>query len=175
MKNRTLRLAATVAIALFLAASLSECAPTESNLSNAQREQAIQRLQAARELDLGNAIDPAVGPAASGDYSIRADRAEQGMNELEHGRDVSEAQIDEASFVPPKSLSPADRAELIRELQQAKNLDDRGWWDWTRDPIIAQDFSVQEKKASRAIKDLETDQQLSRSEIDEGFEVHQYH
>ncbi|MGC2274562.1 MAG: hypothetical protein WA571_00985 [Candidatus Binatus sp.] len=123
---------------------------------------------------MGNALDPAVGPAASGDYSIRADRAEQVMNDLEHGQDVSQAQIDEASFVPPKSLSPALRSELIRELQQAKNLDDRGWWDWTRDPIIAQDFSVQEKKASRAIKDLETSQQLSWSEIDAGLEVPQY-
>ena len=139
-----------------------------------QSEQALQRLQAARALDLGNALDPAVGPAASGDYSIRADRAEQVMNNLEHGQDVSQAQIDEASFVPPKSLSPALRSELIRELQQAKNLDDRGWWDWTRDPIIAQDFSVQEKKASRAIKDLETSQQISRSEIDEGLEFPQY-
>ncbi|MGC1192311.1 MAG: hypothetical protein WA861_17070 [Candidatus Binatus sp.] len=174
MKNRTLRLAATIASALFFAASLSACAPTESEVSSVQSEQALQRLQAARALDLGNALDPAVGPAASGDYSIRADRAEQVMNDLEHGQDVSQAQIDEASFVPPKSLSPALRSELIRELQQAKNLDDRGWWDWTRDPIIAQDFSVQEKKASRAIKDLETSQQLSWSEIDAGLEVPQY-
>ena len=174
MKNRTLRLAATIASALFFAASLTACATTESNVSSAQSEQAIQRLQAARELDLGSAIDPAVGPAASGDYSIRADHAEQVINDLEHGQDVSEAQIDDASFVPPKSLSPAQRGDLIRELQQAKNLDDRGWWDWTRDPIIAQDFSVQEKKASRAIKDLESGQQLSWSEIDEGLEVPQY-
>ena len=107
MKNRTLRLAATIAIALFFAASLSACAPTESNVSSAQSEQALQRLQAARALDLRNALDPTVGPAASGDYSIRADHAAQVMNDLEHGRDVSEAQIDEASFVPPKSLSPA--------------------------------------------------------------------
>ncbi len=169
-----LRLAVNIATALCLAASLSACAPAEANVSVAQKQRTLQRLQAAREIYLKNASDPAVGPAASGDYSIRADNAEQVINDLEHGQDVSQAQIDEASFVPPTSLSPAERAQLIRELQAARNLDDRGWWDWTRDPIIAQDFSVQEKKAARAIKNLETSRQVSWSEIDQGLEVPRY-
>jgi hypothetical protein len=171
----TLGLAETfIAAALCFAPSLSACAPAGSNVSVAQEQRTLQRLQAAREIDLKNASDPAVGPAASGDYSIRADNAEQVMCELEHGQDVSQAQIDEASFVPPTSLSPAERARLLRELEEARNLDDRGWWDWTRDPIVAQDFSVQEKKATRAIKDLETRRQVSWSEIDQGLEVPQY-
>jgi hypothetical protein len=53
-------------------------------------------------------------------------------------------------------------------------MDNRGWWDWTRDPVIAQDFSVQEIKANRAIKDLETNRQVSWSEIDEGLRVPRY-
>ena len=96
------------------------------------------------------------------------------MNEIEHGQYVSQPQIDDALFVPPKSISLAQRAELIHELEDARNRDDQGWWDWTRDPIIAQDFSVQEKKANRAIKDLETNQQVSWSEIDQGLEVPRY-
>jgi hypothetical protein len=174
MKNRTLGLAATIASALCFAASLSACAPTESNVANAQSERTLQRLQAAREIDLSNAKDPEVGPAASGDYALRADKAGQVMDDLEHGQYVSQSRIDEATFVPPKSLSPADKAQLIRELKDARNLDDRGWWDWTRDPVIAQDFSVQKKKADRAIRDLETDQQISWSEIDEGLAVPRY-
>ena len=174
MKNRTLRLAATVAGALCFAASLSACAPTESNVSLAQNERALEGLQAARQTDLRNAKDPEVGPAASGDYSLRADQAGQVMDALEHGQYVSQSQIDAATFVPPKSLSSAQKAELIRELQDARNLDDRGWWDWTRDPVIAQDFSVQKKKANRAIRDLETDQQISWTEIDEGLELPRY-
>jgi hypothetical protein len=174
MKNRTLRLAATIASALCFAASLSACAPTESNVSNAQSERTLEHLQAAREIDLSNAKDPEVGPAASGDYSLRADKAAQVMDDLEHGQYVSQSQIDAAMFVPPKSLSPAQKAQLINELNYARNLDDRGWWDWTRDPVIAQDFSVQKKKANRAIRDLETDQQISWSEIDEGLAVPRY-
>src|ERR1700675_3981920 len=174
MKNRTLGLAAAIASALCFAASLSACAPTESNVAKAQSERTLERLQAAREIDLSNAKDPEVGPAASGDYSLRADKAGQVIDDLEHGQYVSQSQIDDAMFVPPKSLSLAQKAQLIRELKDAKNLDDRGWWDWTRDPVIAQNFSVQEKKANRAIKDLETDQQVSWSEIDEGLAVPRY-
>src|SRR5580700_5513727 len=171
MKNRTLRMTATIASALCLAASFSACAPTESNVSNAQSERTLEGLQAAREIDLSNARDPEVGPAASGDYSLRADKAEQVMDDLEHGKYVSQSQIDNAMFVPPRSLSVAQRTQLINELKYARSLDNRGWWDWTRDPVIAQNFSVQEKKADRAIRDLENDQQISWSEIDEGLAV----
>ena len=163
-----------IAVNLILAMSLSACAPTESNISNAQGERTLERLQAAREIDLSNARDPEVGPAESGDYSLRADRAAQVMDDLEHGRYVSQSQIDGAIFVPPKSLSSAQRAQLINELKYAGDLDDQGWWDWTRDPVIAQDFSVQKKKANRAIRDLETNQQVSWSEIDEGLTVPRY-
>ena len=137
-------------------------------------EETLKRLQAAREIDLSNARDPDVGPAASGDYSLRADNAEQIMVELEHGQYVSQSRIDNALFVPPKSLSLEQRARLVDELKAARAMDNRGWWDWTRDPIIAQDFSVQEIKANRAIKDLETNQQVSWSEIDEGLRVPRY-
>jgi hypothetical protein len=174
MKSKTLRTAGIMASALFFAASLSACAPTESNAPEMQSEHSLERLQAAREIDLGNAKDPEVGPVASGDYSVRADKAALVMNDIEHGQYVSQSQIDDALFVPPRSISLTQRAELIRKLKDAKNLDNRGWWDWTRDPIIAQDFSVQEKKANRAIRDLETDQQISWSEIDEGLEVPRY-
>jgi len=62
----------------------------------------------------------------------------------------------------------------LDELKEARAMDHRGWWDWTRDPTIAQDFSVQEIKANRAIKDLETKQQVSWSEIEEGLRVPRY-
>jgi hypothetical protein len=174
MKTKILRIAGTTASALFFALSLSACAPTESNVSNAQSEQTLQRLQAAREIDLSNARDLEVGPVASGDYSLRADKAEQVMYDLEHGQYVSQAQIDHALFVPPKSLSLEQKADLINELEIARNQDEQGWWDWTRDPVIAQDFAVQEKKANRAIKDLENSQQISWSEIHDGLEVPRY-
>ena len=174
MKNSTSRITGTIVVGLILVLSFSACAPTESNRSNAQSEQILQRLQAAREIDLSNARDPEVGPVASGDYSVRADKADEVMYDLEHGQYVSQAKMDEVLFVPPKSLSPALKAQILHKLEDAKSQDDQGWWDWTRDPVIAQDFAVQEKKAKRAIRDLETDQQISWSEIDEGLRVPRY-
>ena len=174
MKTKTLRIAGITASALFFVVSLSACAPTESNVSNAQSERTLQRLQAAREIDLNNAKDPEVGPVASGDYSLRADKAAQVMDDLEHGQYVSQSQIDHALFIPPKSISLDQRTNLINQLEIARNQDEQGWWDWTRDPVIAQDFAVQEKKANRAIKDLETSQQISWSEIHDGLKVPQY-
>ena len=174
MKTKTLRIAGITASALFFVVSLSACAPTESNVSNAQSERTLQRLQAAREIDLNNAKDPEVGPVASGDYSLRADKAAQVMDDLEHGQYVSQSQIDHALFIPPKSISLDQRTNLINQLVIARNQDEQGWWDWTRDPVIAQDFAVQEKKANRAIKDLKTSQQISWSEINDGLEVPRY-
>ena len=168
-------MAGTIASALVFAGSLSACAPTESNvMSAAQYNQTLRRLAAARESDLGNAKDPEVGPVASGDYSVRADRAAQVIDDLEHGQYVSRSRLNDALFVPPKTLSEAQRARVIDELKYARDLDNAGWWDWTRDPVIAQDFAVQEKKANRAIRDLETNQQISWSEIDEGLHVPRY-
>jgi hypothetical protein len=164
-----------ISSALLLVASLSACAPTESNaISAAQYQGTLQRLAAARESDLSNARDPGVGPVASGDYSIRADKVADVMDELEHGQYVSQSGISDALFVPPKTLSEAQRAQVIDQLKYARDLDNTGWWDWTRDPVIAQDFSVQEKKANRAIRDLETNQQISWTEIDEGLRVPRY-
>ena len=174
MKTKTLRIAGITASALFFVVSLSACAPTESNVSNAQSERTLQRLQAAREIDLNNAKDPEVGPVASGDYSLRADKAAQVMDDLEHGQYVSQSQIEHALFIPPKSISLDQRTNLINQLEIARNQDEQGWWDWTRDPVIAQDFAVQEKKANRAIRDLETSQQISWSEIHDGLKVPQY-
>jgi hypothetical protein len=175
MKTKTLRIAGMISSALLFVASLSACAPTESNaISAAQYQRTLQRLAAARESDLSNSKDPEVGPVASGDYSIRADKVEQVMDEIEHGQYVSQSRIREALFVPPKTLSEAQRARLIDELKYARDLDNAGWWDWTRDPVIAQDFAVQEKKANRAIRDLETNQQISWTEIDEGLHVPRY-
>jgi hypothetical protein len=171
--DRAARLVASTFI-FALSLSLSACTPAESNVSAARTERTLRQLQAAREADLSNAMDPTLGPVASGDYSVRADKAAQVMSDLEHGKYVSRSQIDEAIFVPPKSLSLEERAQLVNELRAARALDNQGWWDWTWDPVIAQDFSVQEIKANRAIKDLETNQQVSWQEIQEGLHVPEY-
>jgi hypothetical protein len=160
-----------VAGAFLLVPHTSSCATTESNMPAQSPTQLIQQLRAAKELDLSNAYDLSVGPVAAGDYMLRADRANDVISDLEHGVRVPRAEVRDALFVPPKSFSETQRAELVKELQQAKWRDNRGWWDWTRDPVIAQNFSVQEKKADRVINELETDQPVSWHDIQEAMQV----
>ena len=160
-----------VAGAVLLVSHPATCATTESNIPSQDPTQLIQQLRAAKELDLSNAHDLSVGPVAAGDFMLRADRADDVIGNLEHGVHVSRAEVRDALFVPPKSLSETQRAELVRELEQARWRDNRGWWDWTRDPVIAQNFSVQEKKADRVIRELETDQPVSWHDIQEAMQV----
>ena len=166
---------AIIACAILLAAGTPACAYTELNASAPDsRTQLIQRLRAAEEIDKSRALDVSLGPVASGDYGLRADRAHDVADKLEHGVAVSPEEISAALFVPPTSISETQRAQLVRKLEQAKELDQRGWWDWTWDPVIAQNFQVQERKANRVIKDLETNQPVSWADIDEAMHVPYY-
>ena len=161
-----------VVCAILLAHGTLACAYTESITSAPDgRTQLIQRLRAAEELDRSRALDVSLGPVASGDYGLRADRAHDVADQLAHGVRVSPEEISEALFVPPASLTETQRTELVRRLEQARQRDEQGWWDWTRDPVIAQNFQVQERKADRVIRYLETDQPVSWSDIDEAMHV----
>jgi hypothetical protein len=163
---------AIIAFAILLAHATLACAYTESNTYAADgRTQLIQRLRAAEELDRSRALDVSLGPVASGDYGLRADRAHDVADKLEHGVAVSSEEISEALFVPPASLAETQRAELVRRLEHARQRDEQGWWDWTRDPVIAQNFQVQARKAKRVIRDLETNQPVSWADIDEAMRV----
>jgi hypothetical protein len=160
---------------IFLAPGTPWCATTESNTSMQQETQLVQRLRAAQQLDHSNALDVSVGPVAAGDYMLRADRAADVIDKIEHGARVSQAEIEDALFVPPKSLSETERAQLVQQLQHSWEQDQRGWYDWTRDPVIAQNFLVQGKKAKRVIRDLETNRPVSWADIDEAMQVPYYY
>jgi hypothetical protein len=138
-----------------------------------QRAQLIAQLQEARQTDLANARDVSLGPEAAIDYMRQADKAEKVIGDLNTGSSVSRAEISDALFVPPRHLSPEMRAELIRQLQQAKALDDErfeenlGGWN----PILTEDFNIQSIRAKRVIKDLETDSPVQWWEIEQALYV----
>jgi len=135
--------------------------------------QLIERLQAARQTDLSNAVDTGLGPAAAGDYMTQAGKAETAIAALSQHANVSRAEISDALFVPPKHLSSAQRVELIRRLEQAKARDDQIWHDhlggW--DPILTEDCTVQQMRVDRVVNKLETEEPVSWSEIEEAIYV----
>lgn len=142
-------------------------------ISPDERAQLIEQLQGARQTDLKNALDTSLGPDAAGDYMTQAGKAETAINDLSQHSDVSKSEISDALFIPPKHLSPAQRAELITQLEQAKARDDEIWrthmggWD----PILTTDCTIQGKRVDRVLKDLETEEPVSWSEINEALYV----
>ena len=153
---------------------LSSCSNAISaGMSPRERAQLIEQLQEARQTDLKNAMDTALGPDAAGDYMMQADKAETAINDLNGHQNVPESEITEALLVPPKHISPALRAKLIDQLEQAKTLDDEKWrnnlggWEVT----LTQDCSIQSMRAERVIKDLETGRPVSWWAIDQAMYV----
>src|SRR5580692_9217219 len=84
--GRAGQLTRLIASTFILALSVSACSPAESNVAAARNEQTLRQLLEARETDLSNAMDPTLGPVASGDYSVRADKAAQVMSDMERER-----------------------------------------------------------------------------------------
>ena len=163
---------ATRAFLLLFLLALS-CAPALSQSSPGLLTQLVGRLDQARDLDRKNALDPNIGPTLAGDYLIQEDKAQAAIDKVEGGSDISDAEIADALFVPPKQLTPEERKALIGRLQQAKELDDRGSKETTACGIAGahQDFNVQSDKAGQAIDKLEHGEAIGWSEIDAALEV----
>ena len=150
---------------------LSSCSST--NMSYRDRSNLIEQLQEARRTDLSDAMDPGLDPAAQGDYMTRAEKAQTVIDDLSGRTNVSDSEISEALFVPPEHLSPAERALLIKQLEDAKTLDDQiyrnhlGGWD----PILTEDCNLQGKRVDRVVKKLEAERPVSWSEIEQAMSV----
>jgi len=153
---------------------LSACSTADSyGTSPDQRAQLIEQLQEARRTDLKNALDTSLGADAAGDYMTQAGKAETAIDDLNQHSDVPKSEISDALFVPPKHLSPAQRAELITQLEQAKVRDDQIWHNhlggW--DPILTTDCTIQGERVERVVNKLETEKSVSWSEINEAMYV----
>jgi hypothetical protein len=150
---------------------LTSCSST--SMSYRDRSNLIAQLQEARRTDLSDAMDPGLDPAAQGDYMTRADKAQAAIDDLSGHTNVPDSEISEALFVPPEHLSPAERALLIKHLENAKTLDDQiyrnhlGGWD----PILTEDCNVQGKRVDRVVKKLEAERPVSWSEIQQAMWV----
>ena len=150
---------------------LSSCSST--SMSYRDRSNLIEQLQEARRTDLSDAMDPGLGPAAQGDYMTRAGKAQTVIDDLSGRTNVPDSEISDALFVPPDHLSPAERALLIKQLEDAKTLDDQiyrnhlGGWD----PILTEDCNVQGERVDRVVKQLEAERPVSWSEIQQAMWV----
>jgi len=151
---------------------LSSCAVSPA-IPPEERAQLIEQLQQARQTDLTNAMDTGLGPDAAGDYMTQAAKAETAISDLSGHSNVPRSEISDALFVPPKHLSSAQRVELIKQLEQAKALDDEIWRNHLGgyDPILTEDCNIQGMRVERVVNKLENERPVSWSEIDEAMVV----
>ena len=152
---------------------LSSCSSEEFAVVPPQeRVQAIEQLQQARQTDLEDAKDISLGPIAEGDYLAQADKADSAIRDLKQHSDVPRSEVSDALFVPPKHLSPAMRAQLVKKLEQARALDDEKW----RNNLGSEDENwltllcdIQARRATRVIKKLETGEPVSWFDINDAM------
>jgi hypothetical protein len=141
----------------------------------------IRELESAKKLDWTNAFDPNVAPVTREDFVDRMNKADRAINELTHGFEVPQSELDEALWIPPKSLSPTQRAELIRQLQAASQQNTHNEqamlndlvWSKSVAPADTVKFDQQLALANSVIKDLEIDEGVHCSTITEAMQVSQ--
>jgi hypothetical protein len=146
------------------------CEHTEASVSGSRKAHMIEELEAANELSIGKA-NSNIGPVEKNDYMIQAYKADRAIKKLRNGYEVSPAELQDALMVPSEPLSAQQKADLIEELQQARKTDVQGISDYALDPVIAQDFEVQEEAVDKVIEDLEIGEPVPRSEILAALEV----
>jgi hypothetical protein len=160
-----------VALSFLCFSSCSTAA--SSRIPPQERMNLIEQLQEARQADLRNAMDTKLGPLAAGDYMTQAAKADAAISDLSAHPNVPKSEISDALFVPPKHLSSAQRAELIKQLDHAKALDDHIWRNhlggW--DPILTEDCNIQGMRVERVVNKLETESPVSWSEINSAMWV----
>jgi hypothetical protein len=156
--RESLRIAAATA---GIMVTICACAPAGSSESAQQRGSLIEELQTSKQTDLKEAVEPDTSPVAQGDLMVAADKADDAIYKLTRDEYVSPTELHEALTVPPRTLTEEQRVMLIRQLQGSCWLDNRGWWDYTRDPNPATDFIVQENMCDQAIQELRSGEDVS--------------
>jgi len=101
-------------------------APPQEDAQQSARRNAelIKRLQGAKEMDESEANQPGTSATAWQDDMIQEGKADKAIKELSRGPEVPQSEIDEALWVPPKTLSAAQKARLLQRLKDAVQRDE---------------------------------------------------
>jgi hypothetical protein len=171
-------------VALFSLLGLCGCAQqaltttTTASLSPRQKSRLVELLESAKTADQNGEMDPHVTPMARDDFIDQKLKADRVIRELTHGFEVPEREVSDALWVPPRSITDAQRAQLIQRLQLAKQQDDHNEQEMLNDsewgnfyPIGISTFDHQKQLADSAIEDLEIGEPVPWSTIREALHV----
>jgi hypothetical protein len=123
------------------------------------RLELMRQLEAAEEINESDARDPRISIIRKEDFFEQADKAERALRELMYGYDVPQSQLADALSIPPKSLSPHAKADLIWQLRDSIALNDRFEQnrlnDWVSQATIdTVPYDSQKAFAAAVIKEL---------------------
>ena len=137
----------------------------------------ISRLQVAKDRDESNINNPNISAVRREDFTVQAAKANRAIKELQHGYPVSHDEIEDALIeVPSQHITPEYRAQLIQQLLQAQQLDEKREQEiliyWKDDqPIERSQFSTQAQRAAKVAKDLQLGDSVHWGEIEQALYV----
>ncbi|MFZ0889545.1 MAG: hypothetical protein WA005_13910 [Candidatus Binataceae bacterium] len=172
-QQRVIKVSGVVLALGFWVAMLPVCACAQGQLSAQEKEQLIQKLKTAKQQDMAVAADSTADPVSKQDALVQAYKADRRARDLQHGFEVSKAKLADSLWVPPKTLSAAQRAEAIDKLKQAKQLDVRGQeYSAEENSQVSEDkYLTHEQRVDRVLKDLEIGEDVPWSRIQRALEV----
>jgi hypothetical protein len=164
---------------------LSACAQKHSHMppgefmSESQNSDIVHQLQAAKELDESNAMQPSTAAVPRADFLEQAGKADKAIKELTHGYPVSEAELQDALRVPPGNLSDAQKAALVSRIQQAETATDHNeqamlneiGWGYSDQPAATSRFDQQKQLDGEVIKDLKIGEPVHWDDVQQAMEV----
>lgn len=164
---------------IMLSACAQTAAATPAAISPRQRTELIQRLETAKQSDWKDAVDSKNDSVVEDDFLDQMNKADRAIRELSNGFGVSQSEIDDALWVPPKSISPEQRADLIRQLKDAVQQDDRNEqammndiaWANSDAPVDTVTFERKKAFADNVLEELEIGEEVHWSEIKEALQV----
>ena len=149
--------------------------PADQFMSREEKLDLIRQLEAAEESDESDARDPQISMVRKEDFSEQAAKADRAIRELVHGYDVPQTELADALAVPPKALSPQEKADLIRQLQDTIALDDQREQGKLNDFAVAYvditPYDQQKERAAIVIKELTIGEEVHWDTIQEALQV----
>jgi hypothetical protein len=176
--SRGLRILTSILLLAALAAFTAEGFAIAATRWAQSNSELIQKLTLARTTDWNSAHDPGVSPIRRCTFLTQMDKADRAIRELKHGFSVPQNEIDDALSIPPKHITPQLRAQLIRDLKNAKRQDDANEqqmlfdsaWD-DSGPLPTVMFDRRKQLVDRTIEDLEIGEPVHWSTIKLALDV----
>jgi hypothetical protein len=149
--------------------------PPVQSMSEQQKLQLIRQLKAAAESDESEARDPQVSLLRKEDFFEQAAKADRAVRELIYGYDVPQPELADALSVPPKALSPRQKGDLIRQLEDTIALNDRREQarlnDYWNAYVDTEPYDMQKERAAAVIKELTIGEEVHWDTIQEALQV----